>query len=74
MTSQEHKKEFRERAKEMQRRKSREVVLSQMLTTKDSGLLRVREGASTKGFLGYSEFVETFRKKRIEMNNNKINK
>lgn len=74
MTAKERKKEFRIRAKEMQRRKSRAVVLSEMLNTKDSDLRRVREGASTTGLLGYSQFVETFRQKRIEMNNNKINK
>ena len=74
MTAKERKKEFRLRVKEMQNRKSRVVVLTEMLNTRDGSLRRVREGAAAMGLLGYSQFVEAFRQKRIEMNNNKINK
>jgi hypothetical protein len=67
----ERKKDFRKRAQEMQRRKLRHNMISNMCISSDSILKDVRDHASSMCYLNYAEFIQKFREARIEEKKNK---
>lgn len=72
MTQRDKKREFRRRMNEMLTRKSRYIVMKHLMETTDKGLRRVREGAATQGLLGFSQFTEEFRQRKIELTNERM--
>lgn len=71
-TVKEKKRQFRERVKEMMIRKGAREVINQLMCTPDTGLVCVREGATTLGMLDYSNAIQKFREKRIAKHNERF--
>lgn len=65
------KKEFRQRIQDMMNRKHRQIIVSELLCTKDSGLKMVRDGALAQGSVEYASLIQKFREMRIKFNNEK---
>lgn len=68
----ERRRLFRQRVQDMMNRKNRQIIVSELLCTKDVGLKRVRDGALAKSSIEYAGLIQKFREMRIENNNKKF--